>query len=170
MDFEELAEKVTPKLRGITHRLNGRFTFFNEEDLYQEALMKLWLDYRDGKLSDKTSSYILQGCYFHLKNYIRKTADKAQIIRMDRFCDEDQDRDPILSLEDPRLVFEEMEVEILTAEILNDGLTAREKEVFAFSLQDMTTREIGKMLGISHVRVIKLKNSIKDKCHRFKEF
>ena len=78
--FEEMLRKLSPTLRRITHKLNGHFTFFDEDDLFQEALEHLWMAFQDGSLGDKTDSYVLQGCYFHLKNYIRKTADKAKLI------------------------------------------------------------------------------------------
>ena len=60
MSFEELLEKITPTLKRITYRLNGHFSFFNDEDLFQEALMHLWVEFQQGKLNDKTDSYILQ--------------------------------------------------------------------------------------------------------------
>ena len=74
-----MMRKLSPTLRRITHKLNGHFTFFDEDDLFQEALEHLWLAFQDGTLGDKTDSYVLQGCYFHLKNYIRKTMDKAKL-------------------------------------------------------------------------------------------
>src|SRR3989338_8416537 len=83
MSFEELVKKLTPRLKGITHRLNGRFTFFNDEDLFQEALINLWQDFRDGALDDKTDSYILQGCYFHLKNYIRMQKLRTPLVSLE---------------------------------------------------------------------------------------
>jgi len=170
MYFQTLVNRISPKLKGITHRLNGRFTFFNDDDLYQEAMAHLWIDYKEGKLLDKTDSYVLQGCYFHLKNYIRKVQDKACIVSMHTLMTEgDAELEDILCLEDPKSCFEEAHNKILIEEILNDGLTKREKETFSLCLEGLTTREIGKILGISHVRVVKLKNRIKDKCQKFKE-
>jgi DNA-directed RNA polymerase specialized sigma subunit len=136
MDFKELVRKISPKLKAITHRLNGRFTFFNDEDLYQEALIYLWVDFNQRKLDDKTDSYILQGCYFHLKNYIRIIQDKKALVSLDA----------------------------LVETIRNNGLTEREKDIFNLALSGLTTREIGNKLGISHVRVIKLQKKIREKC------
>jgi len=171
MDFQTLVNRISPKLKGITHRLNGHFTFFNDEDLYQEAMSHLWIDYNGGKLFDKTDSYILQGCYFHLKNHIRKVQDKACLVSMHTLIGEKEDTEleSLLCLEDPRSCFEDTHNKILIEEILNDGLTAREKEVFSLCLEGLTTREIGKILGISHVMVVKLRGKIKDKCQKFKE-
>ncbi len=171
MQFKELINRISGKLKGIAYRLNGRFTFFNDDDLYQEAMSHLWIDYREGKLLDKTDSYVLQGCYFHLKNYIRKVQDKVCLVSMHTLIGEEENMEleGILCLEDPKSCFEEAHNKILIEEILNDGLTKREKEIFSFCLEGLTTREIGKILGISHVRVVKLKNRIKDKCQKFKE-
>jgi len=171
MYFEELAKRISPKLKGITHRLNGRFAFFNEDDLYQEAMVHLWVDYREGKLLDKTDSYILQSCYFHLKNYIRKVQDKVCLISINTLISEEGDSElgEILCLEYPKSCRDDMESKILIEEILNDGLTKREKEVLSLCLKGLTVREIGEVLGISHVRVVKLRKRIKTKSQKFKD-
>ncbi len=172
MPFEELFKRISPILKRIAYKLNGRFTFFNEDDLYQEAMSYLWVDYKHGKLSDKTDSYILQGCYFHLKNYIRKNYEKADLISLENMVSEEGetfDLDNILSLEDPESSFEIINCKMLIEEINNNGLTKREKEVFCLALEGLTTREIGSRLGISHVRVVKLKGKIKDKCRKYLE-
>ncbi|MCX5704439.1 MAG: hypothetical protein NT066_08150 [Candidatus Omnitrophica bacterium] len=101
MSFEILLKRISPTLKRIAYRLNGHFSFFNDEDLYQEALIHLWLDFKEGKLSDKTDSYILQGCYFYLKNYIRKNYDKANLISLEKQNNqecEDFDLENVLSL------------------------------------------------------------------------
>ena len=89
MCFEDLLKKISPVLKRITYRLNGHYAFFNDEDLYQEALIHLWQDYQGGKLQDKTDSYILQGCYFYLKNYLRKAKIKAGWISLEALNDEE---------------------------------------------------------------------------------
>jgi len=164
MFFEELVKRISPKLKGIAYRLNGHFSFFNEEDLYQEAMVALWQDFQDGTLNDKTDSYILQGCYFHLKNYIRKTSDKMNLLSLDSVINtEDTTLEERLSLENPERSFDELNCKMLVERLQNNGLTQREKEVFSFCLEGLTTREIGERLGISHVRVVKIKASIRRK-------
>jgi len=169
MSFEILLKRISPTLKRITYKLNGHFSFFNDEDLYQEALIHLWLDFKEGKLSDKTDSYILQGCYFHLKNYIRKNYDKANLISLENSANEEEalNLDNILSLEDPQSSFELIHCKMLIEKINNNGLTKREKEVFSLALEGLTTRETGSRLGISHVRVVKLKSKIRDKCKKY---
>ena len=173
MSFEILLKRISPTLKRITYKLNGHFSFFNDEDLYQEALIRLWLDFKEGKLSDKTDSYILQGCYFYLKNYIRKNYDKANLISLEKQTNqegEDLDLENVLSLENPESYFDIINCKMLIEKINHNGLTKREKEVFHLALEGLTTREIGSRLGISHVRVVKLKSKIKDKSRKYVDF
>jgi RNA polymerase sigma factor (sigma-70 family) len=170
MSFEDLLKRILPTLKRIAYRLKGHFSFFNNDDLCQEALMHLWQDFRKGKLDDKTDSYILQGCYFHLKNYIRKNYDKAKLISLENMANQEGeafDLGNILSLENPQACFEIINCKMLIEKINNNGLTKREKEVFHLTLEGFTTREIGNRLGISHVRVVKLRSKIKDKCKKY---
>lgn len=172
MCFNEVVNRISPKLKGITHKLNGRFTFFNEDDLYQEAMIHLWLAFKDGKLLDKNDSYILQGCHFHLRNYIRKTRDKARLVSLENCINQEGDSfdlDNILSLEYSEPSFENIHNKLLVETINNNGLTEREKQIFRFTLDGLTTREIGCKLGISHVMVIRLIKKIRDKCKKYKD-
>lgn len=161
--FEEMLRKYSPTLRRITHKLNGHFTFFDEDDLFQEALEHLWLASQDGSLNDKTDSYVLQGCYFHLKNYIRKTMDRVRLTSISLPIDEDG-----TTIEDTLAAnnneIEDAADEALIAEALNSsGLSARETKVLSLLLSGMTVREVGERIGVSHVMVLKIKNSIKNK-------
>lgn len=168
MLFEELVMKINPKLKGIAHRLNGRHTFFNDEDLYQEAVIHLWVDFNNNKLQDKTESYILQGCYFHLKNYIRKAQNKRTIVSLDAFVREDgPEFEDFLPASDPEDFFEALNNKFMVEKMQNNGLTSREKDVLAFFLEGLTCRQIGQKMGISHVSVLKLKNRIKNRYERF---
>lgn len=168
MSFEELLKRISPTLKRITHKLNGRFTFFNDEDLYQEALIHLWLDYKEGELVDKTDSYILQGCYFHLKNHIRKVQDKTNLVSLNCLIDEDDNNlEEILCVQNPESCFDDLESKFLMERIQNDNLTKREKETFCLCLEGLTTRQIGRKLGISHVRVVKIKKNLRKKLKPF---
>jgi len=162
--FETLVHRIDPKLHGIAHKLNGRFTYFSDEDLYQEALAHLWIDHRLGKLGDKTDSYVLQGCYFHLKNYIRTALDRVTLLSIDAPSDADG---PELAelIPDERAQTQEHADQALLDETLSAmSLTDREKDVLSMLLRGMTTREIGSSIGVSHVMVVKIRKGIERKC------
>ncbi|MCX5708573.1 MAG: sigma-70 family RNA polymerase sigma factor [Candidatus Omnitrophica bacterium] len=167
MEFEKLAKKLTPKLKAIAYKLNRRFTFFNEDDLFQEALVHLWKESAAGKLADKTDSYILQGCYFHLQNYIRTAKDKFASFSLDaHYADDNEHYEEPLELKDERSgdYFERLNREMIVDVIRNNGLTPREKELLPFLGEGLTIREIGRKVGVSHVRVLKMKEEIRRKC------
>lgn len=171
MTFEELVKKITPKLKGITHKLNGRFTFFNYEDLFQEALINLWQDFRDGALGDKTDSYILQGCYFHLKNYIRMQKLRTPLVSLEVAAgnEEGLNLKDTLWLQDERskYYFDYLNDKLLAEAIHNNGFNKREKAALTFYAEGLTTRDIGKRLGVSHVMVVKLIARIRSKCRKY---
>ncbi|MCS7180011.1 MAG: LuxR C-terminal-related transcriptional regulator, partial [bacterium] len=113
-----------------------------------------WIEWKNGNLKDKNKSYILKGCYFYLKNFIRKNGNNK-----------------ILSLEEmeEKYVFpKKMEDikkydELTLYEEIYEVLNEREKKVLNLLIEGYTTREIGKILGVSHVMVIKIIKKIKNK-------
>jgi RNA polymerase sigma factor (sigma-70 family) len=171
--FEGLIKRISPTLKRITYRLNGYYTFFNDEDLFQEALIHLWGDFQEGKLQDKTDSYILQGCHFHLKNYLRKARPKIRSISLDLLVDAEDGRNFeetfSLQIEDQHSNIDYLHNKLLAETLHNNGFTGREKDILSFWAEGLTTRAMGAKLGISHVRVIKLMRRIKDKCKKYRE-
>ena len=160
MTFEQLIERITPKLKGIVYKMHTSSSF-SKEDLYQEAILQLWVDYNDGKLSDKTDSYVLQSCYFYLKNYMRTHQDKASLMSVDMPID-------VFSSPQETSADEEPDIDTLMQKVFNDRLNRKEKEIAFFYLQGWTTREIAQRLGISHVSVVKLEEKIREKCKKSK--
>lgn len=169
--FESLVKRISPTLKRITYRLNGHFSFFNDEDLFQEALIHLWVDFQENKLQDKTDSYILQGCHFHLKNYLRKVRPKMKTISLELLINDEEDRNSgealLLEGRDSQNAVDNLNNKLLVEAIRNNGFGRREKDILSFYSQGLTTRAIGQKLGISHVRVIKLMRRIKDKCRKY---
>lgn len=160
-NFEDLIRKFSPKLRGITHKLNGRFTFFDEDDLFQEALGHLWLYYNHNKLDNKTDSYVLQGCYFHLKNYIRKMMDKARHVSLQKLTEDgDSALESFLGYEDRRIEENAEGLAISESEAAK-RMTGRERAILKLSMDGATVREIGRRLGISHVMVLKIRKGMR---------
>ncbi len=167
--FEELIKEVSPTLKRIVYRVGGRAVSAGYDDLYQEAMLRLWLNFKEGKLADKTNSYILQGCYFHLKNYLRKRLNKQKTESLNAFTNaqgEGFDLGDILPSCRVDGLRELAHCDMLIEAIRNNGLTSREKDVFLLCLEGLTTREIGKRLGVSHVRVVMLQKSMREKCRK----
>lgn len=167
MEFEKLAKRLAPKLKAIAYRLNRRSTFFNDEDLFQEAMVHLWKECSEGKLADKTDSYILQGCYFNLQNYIRTAKDKFFSFSLDVHAENDGEHsEEPRELKDERSgdYFERLNREMIVDVIRNNGLTPREKELLPFFAEGLTVREIGRKVGVSHVSVLKMREEIRRKC------
>lgn len=169
MSFEELHRKLSPTIKRITYKLNGRYRSFNHDDLYQEASIHLWSDFLKGKLNDKTDSYILQGCYFHLKNYIRTVNERPNIISMDAplSTNDEASIEDVLgeywSCPDCR---EELQSKFLAQSIRDNGFNPKEKRLLDYFSQGLTTRDIGKRMGISHVSVVKLMQKIRVKAQK----
>ncbi len=166
MPFEILVKRLSPTLKRITGKLNGHFSFVDDQDLYQEALIHLWSHFRTGDLADKTDSYMLQGCYFHLKNYLRKTQDSAVLLSLNSLPDEDGPRFEEMLMAKTPASYDEAEGNLQIEAMAGSGITQREKDVLFFCLEGMTTREIGKKLGISHVSVVKIRSKIREKYDR----
>ena len=161
--FEALARRLSPTLKNIAHKLDGHLSFVDDEDLFQEGLIHLWTQFNEGIISDKTDSYILQGCYYHMRNYIRKTRDKAALTSLNGASDDESPSlEESLSSGD-RGFQDEVEGGLQIEAIVKSGMSRREKDVLAFSLEGMTTREIGMRLGVSHVSVVKIRNRIKER-------
>jgi RNA polymerase sigma factor (sigma-70 family) len=163
MPFEELVQRINPTLKKITKKLNGHFTFFNDEDLYQEALVNLWVRYNEGVLHDKTDSYILQGCYYYLRNHLRKVHEDADILSLDNPINEDG-----LKLEDilcskDQSPFDDLESSMDIEGAADKCLTERERQILIYLLEGMSMREIGIKFSISHVMVLKIRNRIREK-------
>jgi RNA polymerase sigma factor (sigma-70 family) len=162
MSFEALTARLSSTLKRITCKLNGHFTFMDDQDLLQEALIHLWCDFQKGLLDDKTDSYILQGCYFHLKNYIRKSQDSAIVLSLNSIMEEDGSHLEEILIADNLASHDRVET-LLLIEAMGSGIGQRERDVLFFCLEGMTMREIGKRMGISHVSVVKIRNKIRER-------
>jgi len=163
MDFEGVVRRLSPTLKRITKKLNGHHSFFDDDDLYQEALSHLWVAHNKGSIDDKTDSYILQGCYYHLKNYLRKVREHGIFFSLNNPVGEEGIciEDFLISENIKTLDYIEGKLEVESLE--EKCLSNRECEVLSCFLEGMSMREIGSRLGISHVMVLKIKNKIRDK-------
>jgi RNA polymerase sigma factor (sigma-70 family) len=167
INFQDLFVKFSPGIRRIAYKLNGHYRSFDHNDLCQEALLHLWNDFCAGKLADKTDSYILQGCYFHLKNCIRKINEKPNALSFESLLDDAEGAE----LENMLLnkyaiqpdMRRQMDEKLIACSIRNNGFSPREKKIIFFLADGLTTRQIGEKIGFSHVSVVKAVKRIRKK-------
>ena len=165
MSFEELSERISSKLKGIAYKIHRAAPSFSAEDLYQEAVLNLWVDYKSGELSNKTDSYVLQGCYFYLKNYVRMAREKMSLLSINiPIHEKGLEWQDVLSSEETAPVEEKPDMDTLMENVFQYELSRKEKEVAFFYLQGWTTRDIAERIGTSHVSVVKIESKIREKC------
>lgn len=160
MNFEELFKTVSPKLRKLARNYNSRIKLIDENDLYQEACTHLWNNFREGLPEGKNEFYVVRGCEFHLLNYLRKMKEKAWLSSLDETINEEGDVLRDVLPDTNYCIKDSTEKNITVSDIMNNGFSPREKQVFAMLLKGFTVREVGKELGISHVMVVKSKNRL----------
>ncbi|MCK9614199.1 MAG: sigma-70 family RNA polymerase sigma factor [Candidatus Omnitrophica bacterium] len=159
MDFRILLEKITPALKYIA-RKHLFYSFYSEEDLYQEMCLYLWQHYGGGLPIGINEAYVIKGCEFHIQNFLRKGRPKAVTASLDEFITPGGLTFADI-LEDKRADFRlNIESKVTIDEIANIGLTDKEKSVLSYLLKGCTIREIAKELGVSHVMVLKHKKEI----------
>jgi RNA polymerase sigma factor (sigma-70 family) len=149
MEFFELVKRISSKIRILSSKFSLP-SAIDREDLYQECSLHLWERWRKGELEDKTDAYIITSCWFHLKNYIRRFKKMARIVSLNEL----EDLIPKTPLFDKRVD------DILFIQQAKKRLTEREWDVMDLLSQGYTLREIGERLGISHVMVLKIRDSI----------
>jgi len=163
-EFDVWIVRLMPGVKGIVHKLQTRSCVMDGDDLTQAALIHLWTLFSQGSARDKTESYLLQGCYHHLRNQLRLKRHTS----MECSLDEDAphlEPDPYeeRSIRDPHSLEDAFHGEWLLRSVHESGLTQREKTVLSQLLDGSTVREIGSHLGVSHVQVVKIKKSIRSK-------
>jgi len=160
MEFSELVKKFSPRIKQLAARIPPFSQAIDQEDLYQEMLFHLWERWKNGEFEDKTDGYIIGSCYFHLKNYLRKFREKAKLVSLQEPLGEDGIPLEELIPDQKPLISERWDDAIFIQQMKEKELTRREKEVTELLCQGYTLREIGTKLGISHVRVLKIKENI----------
>lgn len=170
MEFERLIKRILPSLKGIAYKISFGHPVFSSDDLSQEALSFLWQRHQEGALGDKTDSYILQGCYFYLKNYLRKMRSGKTHLSLEGLAGEDgygRKEEAFLADDSAGAFIEVLNNSLLAETIMNNGLTFKEKGLLLLYAQGLTTRQIGARAGISHVAVIKQMRKVRTKCQKY---
>lgn len=161
-EFTKLANELKPVLKRISAK--RRFLgFIDADDLYQEALINLWKRSENGEFQDKTVSYIVRSCYFHIQNYIRTHKVRTDMLSLEEsnvynaegsFCLKD------IVVDEGGFFFDRLNSRLIVDEIMNNGLKKKEKDVLRFLYQGLSLRETARRLGMSHVGVLKIKKKI----------
>ncbi len=160
MEFEELYKRVNPRLKRIANFYNGRSSFFDRDDLYQEMAGHLWNNFKNGVPEGLNDAYIIKGCEFHILNYMRKEKEKVYMVSLEAPMNENGDALKENIADGQESLDKKVDKKILVDYIMNNGFSKREKDAFGLLLEGYTVREAGKKLGISHVMVVKLKNRL----------
>lgn len=159
MDFKILLGKITPVLRHIA-RKHILWGFYDEDDLYQEMCFYLWQEYGQGLPVGINEAYTIKGCEFHILNFLRKGRIRFRFVSLDKPIGEEGGslKDVI---RDPRGDFlSDLESRLTIEDIKKKGLTKKEEKVLSLLVKGYTIREIAKLIGTSHVMVLKYKKSI----------
>ncbi len=125
--------------------------------------MHLWNNFKHGLPEGINLTYVIRGCLFHMLNYLRKQRQGACLISLDKPVNEEGGTLGDVLPDEHKSSHSYVDARITIGDIKNNGFTRREKQVFCLLLCDYTTREIGRKLGISHVRVTKIKNRLVEK-------
>ena len=165
-ELNTILSRLQYQLRGIIRKLNIHYQYIDSDDLYQEILLYLWQQNRDGNLEDKNDSYILQGCYYYLKNYIRKhiksvSRQKENIIYYYSAGPnaETEENKPSKQQNFARDTLDEY----LYYDDFNRDLSEKEKSLLRLRMRGLSNREIGRELGISHTMVSRMRQKMKKK-------
>lgn len=159
MDFRILLDKITPALRYIA-RKHLIYTFYSEEDLFQEMCLYLWQHYAQGLPIGINEAYVIKGCEFHILNFLRKGRPRFRYVSLDEPLSEGglPFKETIAYSGDRSLT--ELDNRLSIDNIKSKGLTDKENTVLIYLMKGYTLREIAAHMSISHVMVLKYKKSI----------
>lgn len=168
-ELNEIVNSIKYQIRAIIRKLNINYQYIDSDDLYQEILLYLWQEQEKGQLKDKNDSYILQGCYYYLKNYIRKNI-KTESTSKKTYPPEEIGHK---ITEEPELINGSFNNcffdDYLFFDEFSKELSMREKILLNFLIKGLSNREIAKKLGVSHTMVAKIRKKIKKKYQLFNE-
>lgn len=166
MQFPQVLEKLRPKLTAIASVLTNNRT--EQEDLLQEMQIFLWRNRE--KIKNERLSYVLRGCYFFGKDYLKrgksidsKKRDSVTVISMYSI---NKGEEIVLNIPhgspDPYdiLITEDLK------RIMGEEMGPRLKKTYELLLEGNTLSEIAEKLGLSYegvrVRVKKIRRRVKD--------
>jgi len=161
-DFPSWLKALAPDLRRIAFRAARTNVFEDIDDTVAVMTAHLWRGWQSGFWRNKNRSYTLQSCYFHLQNHRRVMRETRTLSLETPIGEGDSPLSDILI--DGRIWGDRQWSAWAIADGLrNNGLTLQEKAVVEWVIEGHTTREMGKKLNVSHVRVVKIQQSIRRK-------
>jgi hypothetical protein len=150
-----LPAAIEAKLRQLSLKYGRRLPFLDPDDLLSEMKVFLLMRCRGKGLGGKTESYIVQSCYFFLRNYLRKACDGEKLLSLDDPLNcppEDGERTRLEEVLPDRGPDTERGAEgnVLYETIMHGGFSWQEKRIVELLCSGFTVREVGRQLGISH--------------------
>ncbi len=152
------------RTRELLHRIVCRLTSDTaiKDDLLQEALVHLWL--LEEKHPGQSRSWYLQGCKFHLQNYLAmgRSVDsmkrRSHKLSFSTDCDE---IDEFISESNWGVdtAFDQVSVRDIIAQ-LSERLPSFEQAVLSHLAEGLRAREVAARLKVSHPTIIKHRRKI----------
>lgn len=171
-ELDGIVNRIRYQLKGIIRKLNIQHQYIDSDDLYQEVLLYLWQKNENGELKNKNNSYILQGCYYHLKNYIRKSIKsenrKINYDNSNYMPFQNQEINEKKEYQYQSANFKSLD-EYLFYNEFNQNLSVKERALLNLRIKGLTTREIGRELGISHTMVSKMRRKMVEKYQSYNQ-
>jgi RNA polymerase sigma factor (sigma-70 family) len=154
MIFEQ--PKTRRTLKGVVRRLTTERDL--EDDLIQEAIIHLWL--REKERPGQRPSWYIQSCRLYLQNFLRKGRSvdggkrrKAVDLLVDGEAQE------VLELRTDDTLLSLICARDLVA-VLTEWLTPLERRILELCNEDLSLREIGQRLNLSHTSILKHRRAI----------
>lgn len=162
MEFTALFKKISPRLYMIARYYERGGYSTDREDLLQEMYVYLWDKYNKGMPDSINEQYVVNGCRFHLMNFLKKENNKPAIISIDEPIDENEDTLKDILPDGGRLPGDCFDSNTLVEYVRKNGFSDKEKQVFFLLLDGHTTREAAEKMRISHVMVVKYRQKISE--------
>lgn len=160
MEFRELFVRIERRLKMLARIHKRAGSFFDEEDLYQEMCAYLWNNFKDGAPPHLNDAYIVKGCEFHILNYLRTQRERAIKMSLEQEIGEEGETLKDVLAAKGEALDNYLDRKLTIEYILNNGFSKREKQAFLLLIKGYSVREAGRILGISHVMVVKLKSKL----------
>jgi len=160
MEFTTLFNRIYPKLHMIAKYYERGGYSADREDLLQEMYAYLWDEYSNGMPDSINEQYVVNGCRFHLMNFLKKENNKPAMMSMDEPVDENENTLKDILPDKGKLPGDCFDSNTLVEYVRKNGFSDKEKQAFFLLLDGYTAREAAEKMRISHVMVVKYRQKI----------